>query len=131
MFNISAIKGKFKRSGINCNKTFLWENESSLLKNVFVGLLKLDEVGIIYYVESEKYGWCLTNKRIIFLDGNTLFLSDLKQVDIINIKENPSQKTTNRELTLFTKSGDIKLFVEENSWHLFYNIFKFIISKNN
>ncbi len=130
MFSISAIKGKFERSGIDFRKTFLWEKISSSEKQKISTDLKVDEKGIIYYTESAEYFWLLTNERIIISNEKFYNLSDLIKVDFINIKANPSEKMSNRELTLFTNSTQFNLFFEENSWHVFYNIFKFIIDKN-
>jgi hypothetical protein len=131
MFSISAIKGKFERSEIDFRKTFLWEKISFSEKQKFSTDLKVDEIGIIYYTESPEYFWLLTNERIIISNEKFYNLSDLIKVDFVNIKANPSEKISNRELTLFTNSIQFKLFLEENSWHVFYNIFKFIIDKNN
>lgn len=131
MFSISAIKGKFKRCGIDFRKTFLWEETSSSERQKFSTDLRVDEIGIIYYGESVEYFWLLTNERIIISNEKFYNLSDLIKVDFVNIKETPSEKISNRELTLFTNTIQFKLFFEENSWHVFYNIFKFIIDKNN
>lgn len=130
MFSISAIKGKFERSGIDFRKTFLWEKTSSSEKQKISNDLRVDEIGIIYYGESIEYFWLLTNERIIISNKKFYNLSDLIKVDFVNIKANPAEKISNRELTLFTNSIQFKLFLEENSWHVFYNIFKFIIDKN-
>jgi len=130
MFSISAVKGKFERSGIDFRKTFLCEKISPSERQIFSTDLRVDEIGIITYKESEVYSWLLTNERIIIQNANWYHLSDLKKVDINNIKMNPDEKISNRELTLFTNSNNFKLFLEENSWHVFYSIFKFIIDKN-
>lgn len=131
MFSISAIKGKFKKSGIDFKKTFLYE-EKSFLNEESLNLLQMNEKCIIYYIESDNYSWYLTDKRFIVPSiGKTINLSDLKKVDFINLKANPSQKMENKELTLFTNNEEFNFFVEEKSWHLFYGIFKFIIENNN
>lgn len=131
MFSISAIKGKFERSQIDFKKTFLWEKIPVEQKQKILSNLKINEIGVIYYKESENYSWLLTSERIIIFNEQSFNLSDLKKIDVINIKTNQSEKLSNRELTLFTNSNQFKLFLEENSWHVFYNIFKFIIDKNN
>lgn len=131
MFSVSSIKAKFKRSGINYSKTFLWESVSLSEKAIFTKLFQRDEIGIIYYNDCLNYSWCLTNQRIIILNEKTYNLSDLIKVDFTNVKKNPSQKLSNTELTLFTNYNQFEIFLEENSWHVFYNIFKFIIDKNN
>lgn len=131
MFSISAIKGKFERSQIDFKKTFLWEKIPVEQKQKILSNLQINEIGVIYYKESENYSWLLTSERIIIFNEQWFNLSDLKKIDVINIKTNQSEKLSNRELTLFTNSNQFKLFLEENSWHVFYNIFKFIIDKNN
>ena len=130
MFSISAIKGKFKKSDIDFEKTFLYE-EKPFLNEEALNLLQMNEKCIIYYKESSNYSWYLTDKRFIIPSENrVIYLHDLKKVDISNIKENPSQKMENKELTLFTNNEEFNFFVEQKSWHLFYNIFKFIIENN-
>lgn len=134
MFSISSVKGKFKRSQIDFKKTFLWENTVVEVKEEIEKLLDFNEVPIIYFNKSNDYNWCLTNKRLIFpIEGSLILLSELTNVDFVNIKNNPNSKTENKELTLTANKKDFKIFFEENSWHLFYSIFKFIIlnNKNN
>lgn len=129
MFSISAVKGKFKRSQINFKNTYLWDDMDVIQKQQISIFLRIHERGIIYYNQSDSYYWFLTDQRIIMKES-VCNLNELVKVDFLNIKNNPHEKISNKELTLFTKSSQFDLFVEEGSWHLFYNIFKFIISKN-
>jgi hypothetical protein len=132
MFSISAIKGKFQRSGIDFRKTFLFEENPSHVNSNDLSLFQINEKCIIYYIESSNYSWYLTDKRFIVPSvRKTINLSDLKNVDFTNLKANPSQKMENKELTLFTNNEEFNFNVEEKSWHLFYGIFKFIIENNN
>jgi hypothetical protein len=131
MISISAIKAKFKRSGINFKKTFLFE-EKPFLDEDSLSFIHANEKCIIYYKDSNNYNWFLTDKRFIVPSENKVFfLKDLKKIDISNIKSNPEKKTENNELTLFTLDDKFVFFVEEKSWHLFYNIFKFIIENKD
>lgn len=130
MFSISAVKGKFKRSGIDFKRTFLFD-ENTLSNEESLNLFQVNEKCIIYYYGANNYNWYLTNERFIIPSENKItFLYDLKKIDISNIKENPYQKIENNELTLFTQNEKFVFFVEDRSWHLFYNIFKFIIEHN-
>ena len=132
MFSISAIKGKFKRSNLILEKTFLFDEQLSKLDNNILQLLKIDEKCIIYYIESDTYSWYITNKRFLIpREGKKIDLSDLKRIDFLNLKENPSNKLKNKELNLFTEKQEFNFYVEEGSWHLIYDIFKFIIENNN
>jgi len=66
----------------------------------------------------------------LILPNIDINLSSLLKVDFINLKTNPSHKSINKELDLITKNASFKITLEEKSWPLMYNIFKFIISKN-
>ncbi|MDQ0593693.1 hypothetical protein QFZ37_002062 [Chryseobacterium ginsenosidimutans] len=89
------------------------------------------EYCILYYIDPTIHSWFLTNKKLIQPNINSsIDLSMLQRIDFINIRENPSEKTINRELNLFTENSRINLTVEEKSWPLIYSIFKFIINKN-
>jgi len=130
MLSISAIKGKFKRSGIDFKKTFLFD-EYPFSNEKILKQFRIDEKCIIYFIRDTSYSWYLTNKGLLIPSENKYVeLSSLTKIDFLNIKENPTLKTANTELTLFTINDELKFYVEEKSWHLFYSIFKFIIESN-
>ena len=134
MFNTSILRAKIKRSNINFKNTFLFDRPNDIPdgieKSPTITLEEGEEI-IISYIKSENYKWTLTNHKIYFFDGmDSILLTDLVKVDVENIKANPDSKTTNTELTLFTNKETRKIFVEEGTWHLFYNVFKFIIDNN-
>lgn len=132
MLSISVIKAKFKRSGLNFKSTFIFDENSEQVNPKDLFVFQTNEKCIIYFTGDNNYSWYLTNKRLIIpVENQFISLTDLTKIDFPNIKNNPSSKMENTELTLFTKSNQFKLFLEENSWHVFYNIFKFIIDKNN
>lgn len=125
--NIIAIEGKFKRNKEILNNTFLFKKNPINILNS----LDNDEHCILYYIDSTVNCWFLTNKNLVLPNMNfNINLSLLKNVDFINIKENPSEKLINKEIDLFTEDRRITLAVEEKSWPLIYSIFKFIINKN-
>lgn len=132
MLSISVIKAKFKRSGLNFKSTFIFDENSDQVNPKDLFVFQTNEKCIIYFTRGNNYSWYLTNKRLIIpVENKFISLTDLTKIDFPNIKNNPSSKMENTELTLFTNSNQFKLFLEENSWHVFYNIFKFIIDKNN
>lgn len=125
--NVIAIEGKFRRNKMIFKNTFLFKEKPINISNI----LDNDEYCVIYYLDSAINSWFLTNKKLILPDIKlNIDLSSLKKIDFINIRENPAQKLINQELDLFTASNRISITVEEKSWPLIYNIFKFIINKN-
>ncbi len=134
MFNTSILRAKIKRSNISFKNTFLFDESNDmsgvLEKSPMMALEEGEEI-IISYVKSENYKWVLTNHKIYIFNGlDNILLTDLIKVDVENIKGNPDSKTTNTELTLFTNEEARKIFVEEGTWHLFYNVFRFIVNNN-
>ncbi|MET3036906.1 hypothetical protein ABXT08_12425 [Chryseobacterium sp. NRRL B-14859] len=126
--NITAIEGKFRRSEIKFEKTFLFKEKPINFPHT---MLNNSEFCIIYFIDSPNYSWYLTNKNLIIPSINILVdLLSLLKVDFINLKSNPEHKLMNNELDLFTKDFAFKIVLEEKSWPAIYNIFKFIISKN-
>ncbi|WP_422080548.1 hypothetical protein [Ulvibacterium sp.] len=135
MIKTSILRAKIERSKIDFRDTFLWnEEQADANKNLILNLLlKNGEEIILHYIKSEEYRWFLTNERIIFPhETSHIFLSHLIDVGIPQeLVENPDEKMTNNKLILSTKENDAhELYVEEKTWHLFYNVFKFIVSKN-
>lgn len=133
MFSISAIKGKINRSGISFQKTFSWENkpkEFSGEKAINL-LLGKEESIIVFFIKSEDYKWIMTNKRLFIPNEMvTISLEDIIEVDFDNLKENPDQKLTNTLLNIHTTEGKYLIHLEDRTWHLFYDIFNFIIINN-
>ena len=131
MFSISAVKGKFKRSKLDLEKTFLFDEQLSRLDKSILKLFKIDEKCIIYYVESDTYSWYITNQRFLIPNEyKSINLSDLEKIDFLDLKQNPSNKLKNRQLNLFTDKQEFNFYVESRSWYLIFDIFKFIIEKN-
>ncbi len=130
MLSISVIKAKFKRSDLNFKSTFIFDENSHQVNPKDLFVFQANEKCIIYFIRDNNYSWYLTNKRLIIpVENKFISLSDLTKIDFPNIKNNPSSKMENTELTLFTYDDEITLFVEEKSWHIIYNIFKLIISQ--
>ncbi len=127
--NTSVIKAKFKRNASELKYTFLWEVAPEDLKLKIKDKIDIgEEPLIIFNNRLENTLWCLTNKRI-FVSNNFdyIYIDDLTKVDILDIKNNPNNKKYSTELVLYTDKKNINLIVEKNSWHIVYNLLKFII----
>lgn len=135
MFKVSTLRAKIKRSNVNFKKTVLWDDiDIEFSNNLYVVKLFLDdkEEIIMHYWKSKNYKWILTDKRLIFPNYfKEVHLSELTHVDFSSIIENPETKMSNTELNLHTKNENFKIFLEEGTWHLFYDVFKFIIINND
>lgn len=131
MIKSSIIKSKIKRGNLNLKTTILWDGSNSnyLNNNTILSLfLANGEEIIMHCEESTNNRWILTNIRLIFPNQmEQILLSDLLDVNFDNIESNPNSKMSNNELTLVTVTGNSTLFIEKGTWHLFYEVFKFII----
>ncbi|GLB54013.1 hypothetical protein NBRC110019_30540 [Neptunitalea chrysea] len=130
MFSKSAIKGKINRSGINFKNTFLWENrpEEYIDDTALKLLLKDDETILICYIGKDNYRWILTDQRLFISSYfNNILLKDIIEIDFQDLKEKPENKMINNNLTILTKENKYTLYLEENTWTLFYDIFNFIL----
>jgi len=129
---ISAIEGKIKRSGIEFLKTSFWfnHNPDSNKEDWTRLLLHNDERILIIYQESSDYRWVLTSQRL-FIPNEliTIKICDLLEANFEDLELGKTTKLENDSINLRTKNATIKLYLEENSWHLFIDIFKFIITK--
>lgn len=131
MFSESAIIGKFKRSNLVLKKTFLFDEQKSQLNSNVFSMLKRDEKFILFYIHSNSYSWYITNKRFLIPSiDKKIDLNDLIKIDFTDLKQFPSNKSNNKELDVFTDKEKIEFTVEERSWYLIYEIFKFIIENN-
>ena len=137
MFKTSILRAKIKRSNVNFQKTILWDDvDIKFSNNDYIARLFLDEDEeiILHYIKSKSYKWIFTNKRLIFPNYfKQILLSELVHVDFNSVAENIETKMTNIELGLSTNDETFKIILEEGTWHLFYEVFKFIIisNKNN
>lgn len=130
MINPSIIKSKIRRSKLNLKETILWDDSNYLNNNKTSELLLANgEEIILHCKKSTNHRWILTNMRLIFPNQmKQILLSDLLDVSFDAIESKPNSKMSNDELTLSTNKGNSTLFVEEGTWHLFYEVFKFIIN---
>ena len=129
MFKPSILKAKIKRSSVDFKNTYFWNSEAN---QKIINLFFSDEEEIIlFYIKSKDYSWILTNKRLIFPSQmQQMILSELVDVSFDVVKNDPNQKMSNNKLPLHTLEGNMVIFVEEGTWHLLYEVFKFIIVNN-
>jgi len=125
----SIIKAKFKRNSQELKHTFLWEIAPQDLKLKVKDKIDIDEEPLIIFDDkTDNKFWCLTNKRIFISDKfDYIYINDLRKVDILDIKKNPNNKINSIELVLYSDLEISKIIVEKKSWHIIYNILKFII----
>ncbi|QTE21225.1 hypothetical protein [Polaribacter cellanae] len=126
MIKSSIIRAKLSRSRVTFVKTLF---EIKDIKKHNFDDLNLDEnEEVIALYEIDNYRWVLTNINFFIPTSQIkIKLSDLVKVDFDSVKENIEIKKTNTELTLHTKERVYKVFFEEGTWHVFYNLFIFII----
>lgn len=125
----SIIKAKFARNSQELRNTFLWEKAPQDLKLKVKNRIDIDEEPLIIFNDkADNTFWCLTNKRIFVSNKfDFIYISDLRKVDILDIKNNPKNKVNSRELVLCSDLEVTKLIVEKNSWYIIYNLLKFIV----
>lgn len=131
MIKANILKAKIKRSNAQLKNTHIYDPESSvsdlcLFSKLF---LRRTEDIILYHSDENENNWILTNQRLIFpVNMVDIDISKIKDVFFDNVHDNPEQKMTNTELVLQTENEKIKLFAEEGTWPLIYEVFKFIIN---
>lgn len=126
MIKSSIIRAKLRRSRVSFTDT-IFEVED-VRKYNFDDLNLLDNEEIIVFYKTENYRWVLTNFNL-FISTNKIKIKlvDLVKIDAENIRKKMGSKKTNTELTLYTKDNSYKVFFEDGTWHVFYNVFLFII----
>lgn len=130
MIKSSIIKAKIRRSKVSFVDTF-FDIEDIQKHNIDNLILSENEEIIVLYKKDNNYNWVLTNINFYIPTNEIIIkLSDLVKVDFEELKKNPEQKRVNKELTLFTKNEKYRVLFEEGTWHVFYNLFLFIIGKN-
>ncbi|UOB16278.1 hypothetical protein [Abyssalbus ytuae] len=129
MFKTSILKAKIKRSSVDFKNTYFWNSETS--PRIIDLFFSDGEEIILFYIQSKNYSWILTNTRLIFPSQmQQIRLSELVNVSFDTVKNDPNQKMSNNKLTLHTLKDTTVIFVEEGTWHLLYEVFKFIIVNN-
>lgn len=133
MVKSSVLIAKVKRSGINSVNTFIWEDRKDEFKDDTTIKLLLDnnEDLLIAYLREDDYKWFLSNKRLFIpTELKTILLSDITSVSFNELKDNPSDKMINIELNIYTGEIEHIVYFEEKTWHLFYDIFRWITVNN-
>ncbi len=132
MISRSALKAKIARSSVNLTKTFLGENIKNILNTEdIINLFLFEDEEILLIFNDDREGWILTGKRLIQPKKlNQILINDMEKVDFDDIKEEKSSKKDNTTLFLHLKNNKkYKIKVEDKTWFLFYDIFKWVINK--
>jgi len=128
MIKNSIIKAKLRRSRVSFKKT-VFETEDIEKRN-FDDLNLTENEKVIALYELDNYCWVLTNINFFIPTSQVkIKLKDLVKVDFDKVKKNIETKNVNTELTLYAKEKEYNVFFEEGTWHVFYNLFIFIIGK--
>lgn len=133
MKSISTVRAKFLRSKIKAKFTVLFEDMDEIDKNFIIKNISLlnKETLILVFFPQKSYWWTLSNSRLIINNNSILHyltLSEIEKVEINEIFEGTSTKESFITLSLIHNNESIKLRVEENTWHIIYNIIKFVIN---
>jgi len=126
MIKSSIIRAKIRRSRVSFIDT-IFEPED-IKKYNFDDLNLEDNEEVIVLYEVNNYRWVLTNVNFFIPTSQIkIKLSDLVKVDFDRVKKNIETKSINTELTFHTNKRAYEVSFEEGTWHVFYNLFIFII----
>ena len=132
MISKSALKAKILRSGVNLTETFLGDDiKQNINVEDVVSLFLLEDEEVLLIFNDHIEGWILTGKRLILPKTlNQILVKDMEKIDFDDIKEEKSSKKDNITLYIHLKNGNKqKIKVEDKTWFLFYDIFRWIINK--
>lgn len=131
MKSLSAIEAKYRRGKLRSESTRLWKNTDALIQNEIVRSIELlaEEVIVICFYSNDDYWWVITNKRLIVKESPKvyyIFLSDIEKIRIEDMVYSNSSKLSSQTLFLEYKQGSLGLKLEKGTWHVIYDILKFI-----
>lgn len=132
MIKKSIILAKIKRSEISFSSTIIIDDFELVSKNekLLQFFLNQSEELILYSPSTLelKHSWLLTTERLILKNVSlrSLMLDEIEGVNIDHISEINKQREN--IIYLRSKSENIPFFCETGSWHLFTEIFSWIIS---
>ena len=92
-----------------------------------------DETAIICFIPNDTYWWVLTDERLIVKESQITYLKfqEINSIELSEIFEGEQSKSELASIDITTASSKFKLKVEKGSWHVIYNILKFLISKES
>lgn len=132
MLKSAIILAKIRRSNIDFTETSIWDDEMFPIENYKLNLDENEQVLISYLSSKNDYRWILSNKKLFLLDNDTeILLEELINVDVDDIKKKSSSKSENNRLNLYTSKNKYTISIEERTWHVFYDLFIFIIGHFN
>ncbi|GAB2580302.1 hypothetical protein [Spirosoma areae] len=133
MKTISAVKAKFSRLNIKASHTKLWVEMSEEKRDFVVRNTELliEEAIILCFFPNTSYWWALTNMSLILYENGNVsyfYLSEIENIEVKEIFNNEKTKQDCVNLDIHLPNNNIKLKVEENTWHAIYSILKFVIN---
>ena len=133
MLSKATIEAKYKRAKLQATHTFLWEDVPLNLKAEIVRRIKIldGEMIAIYFYESNKYSWALTNVRLIVLDAGKetdYFYHLIKKVELRDLMSGDANKLSNDTITLVLQDNTLRnIKVESTTWHAIYEILQLLV----
>ena len=129
----SAIEAKFIRLNVKASSTKLFADlNSAIQKSIKQSIPLLDDEKIVLcYVPQKEYWWAITNCRLILSENhqyNIIDFEDIESIEANDIFDNDVTKQDCTRLELKVHYKYINLEVEKGTWHLIYNIIKFVIN---
>lgn len=136
MKSISAIEAKFLRSKILTTSTKLWKDTDITTQNKIIKSvdLTIDESFVLCFFLNDNCWWAITNKQLIISDLDRvryLLLYSVTKIEPSDILNGKTAKQDIQTLVLKNEQEEIVLKLEKGTWHVIYNIFKFIIGSSN
>jgi hypothetical protein len=137
MVSKKTIEAKFKRAGINPEKTYLWEEMKRELKAEIQNIVRLlhDEAFIICFYKSSNYFLLLTTHRIIIVENRHIIevmYTSINEVKLNEVFSGGQTKMDNDTINIVLKSKQtIDIKVEIGTWHILYSIIKLITSQES
>ena len=131
MKNISLVEAKFIRSKLKSISTTLWDSTDNLVKETIIDKVRfeLNEKPIICYFKKSSYWWILTNVSLIICNNNCIAnyqLSNIHTVELNDLFDGIVKKKECSNLQLYINGQRIDLELENGTWPILYDIFKFI-----
>lgn len=125
----SIIKSKIKRSGVKLVDTYLFDGKD-IVNNLAHNFFLHPDEEVIMQFQKGQFKWVLTNMRLVLPNElKQIMLEEITAVDFEELKKEESTKSDNQTIDLELRNGNrFRLNVEKRTWHLIYEVFKYIIN---
>lgn len=131
MKSVSVIEAKFLRSKLSTAHTKPWKETDSLIQNrIIESIVPLrEELFVLCFFPNENYWWVITNMRLIISECNSiqyLPLESIEKIEISGILNGSETKQAAQTIYLESQHRKVNLITEKGTWHVIYDILKFI-----